>query len=66
MTSSAATVETCHVQSSSPLAWQQRATPDQVQGYSDSEVETDAAALELETNAVVSHEISKHERYSAD
>jgi hypothetical protein len=35
----------------SPLARQQRATIDQVQGYSESEVETDAAALELETDA---------------
>jgi hypothetical protein len=36
--------------SSSPLARQQRVTSNQVQGYSESEVETFAAALELETD----------------
>jgi hypothetical protein len=81
MTSSAATADSCHVHSSSPLA-----ASDQVQavGYSESEVETDAADLELETDATtvelgtdavdldletetdVYQEISKQERYLAD
>jgi hypothetical protein len=48
-TSSASTVDSCHVHSSSPLA-----VSDQLQGvgYSESEVETDdASTLELETDA---------------
>jgi hypothetical protein len=50
MKSSAATVESCHLHSSSPLARQQGAMFDQVQGavYSECEVETDVASLELE------------------
>jgi hypothetical protein len=40
-------------------------------GYSESEVETDIAALKLETNTatsgqIMSQEISNKERYSAD
>jgi hypothetical protein len=47
MTSSDAAIDSCHVHSSSPLA-----VADQVQGagYSESEVEIDAADLELETD----------------
>jgi hypothetical protein len=47
--SSAATGDSCHVHSSSPLP-----ASDQVQGlgYSESEVETDTATLQLETSAV--------------
>jgi hypothetical protein len=45
-TSSATTVDSCHIHSSSPLS-----TSDQVQGYSKSNVETDGVALELETDA---------------
>jgi hypothetical protein len=47
-TSSAATADSCHVHSSSPLAM-----ADQVQGagYSEFKVETDAADLKLETDA---------------
>jgi hypothetical protein len=45
MTTSAAAVDSCHMHSSLPLA-----ASDQVQEYSESEVETDGAALELEND----------------
>jgi hypothetical protein len=75
MTSFVATVEICPLHSSSPLARQQWAVSDQVQGYSESVVDTDVDALKLEMDASdveleretgVSQEISKREQYLDD